>query len=99
LNNKMFIPLILIGFGALILFNKFGIHLLGPLMSYLVPIAMIALGYLGIKKGSKFGWIIAGLGTLILVGKLAGWLVILLAIGLILYGLSMLRRNPKYKHQ
>jgi hypothetical protein len=95
MNNKLFLPLILIACGALIIMNKFGIHLLGPIMGYLVPIAMVVLGYLGIKRGSKLGWILAGIGGIILVGKLAGWLVILLAIGLILYGLSMLKRRPQ----
>jgi hypothetical protein len=95
MNNKLFLPLILIAVGALIIMNKFGIHLLGPIMGYVVPIAMVALGYLGIKRGNKLGWIIAGLGGVILLGKLAGWLVIILAIGLILYGLSMLKRRPQ----
>jgi hypothetical protein len=60
-----------------------------------VPVAMVVLGYLGIRRGSKLGWILAGLGGIILLGKLAGWLVIVLAIGLILYGLSMLKRSPQ----
>jgi hypothetical protein len=84
---------LLIAFGALILLNKFGLHL-GPIMSYIVPIAMVGLGYLGIKNGSKFGWIIAGLGAIILLGKLAGWLAIFLAVGLIIYGVSMLKKRP-----
>jgi predicted membrane protein len=95
LNKNLGLPLILIAFGALIILNRFGIHLLGPIMGYIVPIAMVALGYLGIKNGSKFGWIIAGIGAIILLGKLAGWLVIVLAIGLILYGLSMLKKSPQ----
>jgi predicted membrane protein len=98
MNNKIVFPLILIAFGILIIMSRFGIHLIGPIMGYLVPIAMIALGYLGIRKGSKFGWIIAGIGAIILLGKLAGWLVIILAIGLILYGLSMLKRSPRHNH-
>jgi hypothetical protein len=95
MNNKAVLPLILIAFGALIIMNKFGIHLLGPIMGYLVPVAMVGLGYLGIRRGSKLGWIIAGIGGVILLGKLSGWLVILLAIGLILYGLSMLKKSPQ----
>lgn len=87
-------PLILITFGVLIIMNIFGFHM-GPLMSYIVPIAMIGLGYLGIRNGSKFGWIIAALGAVILLGKLAGWLIIILAIGLIVYGLSLLTRRPR----
>lgn len=87
------LAILLIAFGALIILNKFGIHLLGPIMSYLIPIAMVGLGYIGIKNGSKFGWIIAGLGAIILLGKLSGWIMIALAIGLIAYGVSMLKSN------
>ncbi|MBP1992375.1 LiaF transmembrane domain-containing protein [Paenibacillus eucommiae] len=95
MNKNLGIPLILIAIGALILMNKFGFNLLGPIMSYVIPIAMVALGYLGIKNGNKLGWLLAGVGAIILVGKLAGWLVILLAIGLIVYGFSMLRKSPQ----
>jgi hypothetical protein len=87
---------LLIAFGALILLNKLGIHMgpfIGSVMGYLIPIGMVGLGYVGIQNGSKFGWIIAGLGAIILISKLAGWIIILLAIGLICYGVSMLRRR------
>ncbi|NOU71797.1 hypothetical protein GC098_10255 [Paenibacillus sp. LMG 31458] len=87
---------LLIAFGALILLNKLGVHMgpfIGSVMGYLIPIGMVGLGYVGIQNGSKFGWIIAGLGGIILIGKLAGWIIILLAIGLIGYGVSMLTRR------
>ncbi|TXK82666.1 LiaF transmembrane domain-containing protein [Paenibacillus sp. N3.4] len=87
---------LLIAFGALILLNKFGLHtghFFGSLMGYLVPLIMIGLGYIGIRNGSKIGWIIAGLGIIILLGKMATWIIILLAIGLIGYGFSMLTKR------
>ncbi|MNI78885.1 hypothetical protein D3C73_1353000 [compost metagenome] len=83
----------MIAFGALILLNKVGVHLgpfVGAIMGYAIPIIMIGLGYVGIKNGSKFGWIVAALGVVILLGKLAGWMVILLAVGLIVYGITLL---------
>jgi hypothetical protein len=85
---------LLIAFGALILFNKLGFHLghfVGSVMGYVIPLIMVGLGYVGIKNGNKLGWIIAGIGIIILVSKLAGWIIILLAIGLISYGVSMLK--------
>lgn len=87
------LAVILIAFGVLIILNKFGIHLLGPIMSYIVPIAMVGLGYLGIKNGSKIGWVIAGLGAIILLSKLSGWIMVILAIGLIVYGITMLKQR------
>jgi len=89
---------LLIAFGALILLHKIGIHtgpFIGSIMAYVIPLAMVGLGYVGIKNGSKFGWIIAGLGIIILLGKLAGWIIILLAIGLIAYGFSMLSNRTR----
>ncbi|MGG1517651.1 hypothetical protein ABE504_19710 [Paenibacillus oryzisoli] len=90
------LAIVLIAFGALILFHNLGIHtgsLFGSIMGYVIPAAMVALGYVGIKNGSKLAWVIAGLGVIILVGKLAGWIIIVLAIGLIAYGFSMLKRR------
>ncbi|WNR44993.1 hypothetical protein [Paenibacillus roseipurpureus] len=85
---------LLIAFGALILFNKLGFHvghIFGSIMGYVIPLVMVGLGYLGIKNGNKFGWIIAGIGIIIIVSKLASWIIIGLAIGLIGYGFSMLK--------
>jgi hypothetical protein len=93
-KRSMGFPLILIVLGVWFILNIFGVHL-SPLMGYIVPIAMIGLGYLGIRNRSKFGWIFAVLGAMILLGKLAGWLIIILAIGLIVYGLTMLTKRPR----
>ena len=85
---------LLIAFGALILFNKLGFHLghfVGSVMGLIIPLIMIGLGYLGIKNDKKIGWVIAGIGVIVLLGKLASWIIILLAIGLIGYGFSMLK--------
>ncbi|UJF32849.1 LiaF transmembrane domain-containing protein [Paenibacillus hexagrammi] len=93
------LAVLLIAFGALILLHKFGYHMgpfIGSIMGYVIPLAMVGLGYVGIKNGSKFGWIIAVLGAIILLGKLAGWAIILLAIGLIVYGVSLLTRRSQY---
>ncbi|MEW9700990.1 hypothetical protein [Paenibacillus sp. SI8] len=90
------LAVLLIAFGALILLNKLGIHMgpfIGSIMGYVIPLAMVGLGYVGIRNGSKIGWVIAGLGIIILLGKLAGWVIILLAIGLIGYGFSMLAKR------
>lgn len=82
--------ILLIFVGVLVVINGFGFHT-GHLMSYLIPIAMIGLGYLGIINGKKvIGLIIGGLGALILLGKLSG---LLIAVGLIGYGVYLLKRN------
>lgn len=69
----------------------------GTIMSYLIPVIMIAIGYYGIKRGNAlFGYIILIIGVLYLLGKLAWIIGPLLAIGLIVFGISMLRgKGPR----
>lgn len=91
LTRNSGLALLLIFFGSLIILNKIGVHT-GHLMGWLFPVAMVGLGYLGIKNGrTAIGWILMGLGGIILLGKLSGFFAILIAIGLIVYGISMLR--------
>jgi predicted membrane protein len=99
-NNKPGFAFLLIGLGVVILLGKFAIGFLAGLMGYLIPILMIALGYYGVKNGSRFfGWVIMILGVLILFSKMAWIFGLLLAIGLIVLGASMLsnkRNNRPY---
>lgn len=89
--------LLLILCGALILFSKFSFglgHIVGALAGYLIPIAMVALGYYSIKRGSGFiGWVILILGGLILMSKLSWLIGIVVAVALIGYGVSLLKKN------
>jgi lia operon protein LiaI len=94
LNRHSGLALLLIMFGALILLNKFGIHT-GHLMSYLFPVAMIGLGWLGLKNGKTFiGFVLMAIGGLILLAKLSGLIAVAIAIGLIIYGFSLLKKKP-----
>ncbi|ARF67963.1 hypothetical protein B7C51_09180 [Paenibacillus larvae subsp. pulvifaciens] len=87
--------LVLILFGVWMLLSKLGIHL-SPIMGYLVPIAMVITGYIGIKNGSVMGWIVALLGVFVLLGKLTTIFIIIFAVVLIGIGFSMLKKpsNP-----
>lgn len=92
------LAILLIGLGALVLLGVFG-PLLGWLFSLLIPVAMIALGYYGIRRGNTFfGWIILGIGLLTLIGKLSWIIGPILGIVLIVYGVSRLqgRKNRRY---
>ncbi|CAM3120822.1 hypothetical protein PASE110613_17555 [Paenibacillus sediminis] len=84
---------LMIVLGVLILLGKFT-----PLFSGLIGIAMalimIALGYYGIRNGKALiGWIVLIIGVLSLMSKLVWVIVPLLAIGLIIYGFSVLKDN------
>lgn len=94
LNGKSGWALFLIGCGVLILLGKLGLHF-GYLMSFLFPIALVGLGYIGIKNGSKFfGWVIFVIGLIALLGKFSGLFAFLFAAGLIYFGVSMLKKKP-----
>lgn len=95
LNGNSGLALLLIGCGALILLGKFGLGL-GYLMSFLFPIALLGLGYIGIRNGSRFfGWVIFVIGLIALIGKFSGLFAILFAAGLIIFGVSLLKKKQR----
>lgn len=90
-NNNSGFAILLIGLGIVILLGKFAVGFLGGLMGYLIPLIMVGLGYYGVKNGSKFfGWAIMIIGGIILFSKLTWIFGLLLAIGFIALGVSML---------
>lgn len=93
MNGNTGFALLLIACGALIMLGKFGFGV-GPLMGYLIPIAMVAFGWYSIKRGSRFfGWVMLILGLIILLGKFSSLFGLIIAIGMIAYGVTMLKKN------
>ncbi|MDF2959987.1 MAG: hypothetical protein K0S39_1722 [Paenibacillus sp.] len=93
MNRHSGLALLLILLGALILLNKFGVHT-GHVVGYLFPVAMMGLGWLGLKNGKTFiGFALLAIGGLILMVKLSGLIAIAVAIGLIIYGFSLLKKK------
>lgn len=93
MNRHNGLALLLILLGGLILLNKFGVHT-GHVMGFLFPAAMLGLGWLGLKNGKSFiGLVLMAIGGLILMVKLSGLIAIALAIGLIIYGVSLLKKR------
>ena len=83
----------LIAFGALLLLSKIGLGL-GWLMSYLIPLALIGIGYVGIKNGSKFiGWVIFIIGLISLFSKFAGLIGFIIAGAFIVFGFTLLKKD------
>lgn len=93
-NRSNGFAVILIALGALILLGKLSPLLgsvLGGLFGILFAVAMIALGYYGIRRGNAFfGWIVLFFGILSLISKLAWLIVPAIGIGIIIYGVSYL---------
>ncbi|GLI10575.1 hypothetical protein YDYSG_66090 [Paenibacillus tyrfis] len=97
MNRHTGLAFLLIFFGALILSNKLGFHLGHHIMSFLFPAAMVGLGFVGLRNGKTIiGWGLIIFGGLFLFGKLTGLFAILIAIGLICYGISLLRNKSVY---
>ncbi|GGA07012.1 hypothetical protein GCM10008018_61060 [Paenibacillus marchantiophytorum] len=88
LDRSKSIALLFITVGLLICLHQFG-HLMG----WLVPVSMVVLGYVGIKNDKKIGWLIFGIGALILTFKLSGLLILGLAVWMLVYGFRMLKKQ------
>ncbi|UHA71836.1 LiaF transmembrane domain-containing protein [Paenibacillus sp. 481] len=91
------LAIVLIGLGAFILLSKIGIFA-GDWFSYLLPILLVALGYYGVRAGNKFfGWMFIIIGGISLLSKFSWLIVILIAIGMIIYGFSILKGNRNHQ--
>ncbi|KIL36254.1 hypothetical protein SD71_08800 [Cohnella kolymensis] len=88
------LAIVLIGFGALIILGKMGFGL-GFLFGLLIPILIILLGVVAWNNGRRFlGAVVAIIGGFMLLGKLSFLFVWVIAIAAILFGVSLLRKNP-----
>lgn len=95
-KNSKGLAILLIALGALILLGKLT-PFLGSLFGLLIAVAMVGLGYYGIKRGNAFfGWVILIIGLIALISKLAWLIVPVLGIGLIIYGISTLKGKRSY---
>jgi lia operon protein LiaI len=96
LNRKSGFAIFLIGCGALMVLDRIGFGL-GHLFSLIIPLAMLIFGYIGFQGGKKlFGGVLMFFGAIILFGKLSGLIGLVIAIALIAYGISMLKKKKAY---
>lgn len=95
LNRKSGFAIFLIGCGVLMVLDKIGFGV-GHLFSYIIPLAMLVFGYIGFQGGKKiFGGALMLVGSVFLFGKISGLFGLVLAIVLIVYGVSMLKQRNK----
>lgn len=95
MNGKTALGVLLIIAGGLAVLNFFDISL-GWIFSLLLPFILIGFGIVGWSNNKKvIGSILIAVGGVMLLGKLGGIIMLLLAIGLIVFGVSMFKGNRK----
>jgi predicted membrane protein len=93
MNGKSVLGALIVIAGSLMVMKIIGINL-GWIISLLMPFILIGLGVVGVKNDKKvIGGILIVVGAFMLIGKLAGIIALLLAIGTILWGVSMFKRR------
>ena len=95
MNGKTAVGTLLIVIGALTVMKLLGISL-GGIIGMLMPVIMIGLGILGWANQKKvIGGILIVLGALMLLAKLSGIFMWLIAIGLVVAGYSVIKNNGR----
>ncbi|MBP3965937.1 LiaF transmembrane domain-containing protein [Paenibacillus lignilyticus] len=93
MNGKSALGAILVVIGALIVMKFVGINL-NWIIGLIMPFILIGLGVVGIRNNSKIiGGILIVVGAILLMSKLAGLFALLLAVGLIVWGVSLFKKR------
>lgn len=96
LSGKNVTALVLIGMGVLALL-PFIMSGVGLILSWLFPIVLMVLGYYGMKQGKTFiGLTVFIIGAAILFSKLSSWFGIIMAVALIIIGISLLKKRSAH---
>jgi len=91
MNSKSLLGIICIVIGGILALKFFNI-LLGPIIAFLLPFILIACGFIGLKNGKKIiGSLFLIIGFVMLLGELGSILTLVLAIVLIVGGISVIK--------
>ena len=92
-NRNTAVAASLIAIGVLLLLNWLGIDVFG----WIVPLALIGLGWYGITVGKRtIGWIVLIIGLIGILGKVWAIAAIVVPIALIWIGWSLLKQRNSY---
>ncbi|WP_138752850.1 LiaF transmembrane domain-containing protein [Paenibacillus sinopodophylli] len=95
MNGKNALGILLVIVGSIAVLNFVGVHF-GAIFGFLLPFILIGFGIVGWTNNKKWiGGILAAIGGLMLLSKFGGFLVLLLAIGLIIGGVSLFKKNKR----
>jgi len=97
MNSKSLIGISAVLIGGFLLLKFFNIHL-GWIFSLLLPFVFIGCGVLGLSNGKKFiGSILLIIGIVSLIGRLGGFMLLIVAVLLIIVGYNIAKgKSGKY---
>ncbi|MGO4543660.1 hypothetical protein AB4Z29_02500 [Paenibacillus sp. 2TAB23] len=95
MNGKSALGVLLIIVGSIAVLNFVGVHF-GAILGFLLPFILVGFGVVGWMNNKKWiGGILIAIGGMMLLGKLGGVIVLLLAIGLIVGGVSLFKKDKR----
>jgi lia operon protein LiaI len=95
MNGKNALGALLVLVGGIAVLKFIGVNF-GAIFGFLLPFILIGFGILGWSNNKKWiGGILIALGGMMLLGKLGGVLVLLLAIALIVFGVSLFKKDNR----
>lgn len=98
MNGKTLIGVICIAIGGLLALNFFNINF-GAILSYLLPVILIICGYIGLRNGQKIiGSVFLVIGSVMLLGKFGGLMILILSIVLIGAGIYFISNKSRYRY-
>ncbi|MHA7964704.1 LiaF transmembrane domain-containing protein [Paenibacillus sp. CAU 1782] len=93
MNGKTTLGALLVLVGGLAALKFFNINF-GAVFGLLLPFILIGFGILGWVNGKKWiGGTLAAIGGFMLLGKLGGLLMLIVAVGLIVIGISLFKSS------
>ncbi|GLX67480.1 LiaF transmembrane domain-containing protein [Paenibacillus glycanilyticus] len=98
MDGKKALGLLLAIAGGILVLKFFGIHL-GFLFGTLFAIALVGLGVVAWRSNRKIiGAIVGGIGILMLLPALSKLIMLGIAVVLIIFGISMVKKNNNNRH-
>lgn len=95
MNGKSALGVLLIIVGGLAALNFLNFDF-GRIIGFLIPFILIGFGVVGWSYNKKWiGGILVAIGVIMLLGKLSGVLMLLLAIGLVAAGVSLFKGGKR----
>lgn len=95
MNGKSALGVLLVIVGGIAVLNFIGVNF-SAIFEFLLPFILIGLGIVGWTNSKKWiGGILIVIGGMMILGKLGGVILLLLAIGLIAAGVALFKKDKR----